>query len=322
MNDINSRYYGLVYDYLCGTRKFTADLLENQSVTEHEKRIQSIQIPRPGPVESPYAELKQKIDMLFAKGCRSKLIENIIVHGSYGDYTANCYSDIDLTIIFKDNIFSSKSFLLKARKFVVRDVIPLSLSIDPFQHHGPFVLWPRLMAQYRESILPAAVYRHAWAAAEATYTFSILQTEPDDLKLNLTRKKLFMLGRACMQTKDLYLIKRFLSNLMLIPAFFQLAKGRPCHKAVAFQRFEASVGSFEALASASALRTIWPVLPYYRTLSRLLAPILARKPLQTGAYLGRASRLFRHPFCSDYIDDCYAGLASLNNAISGAIKNG
>ena len=322
MNDINSSYYSRVYDYFCGARIKEDDLLNPQISIDDGRQKKTVHLPRHTPEKIEYAKLARKIDQLLDKGQRHHLIENIIVHGSYGDYSANNYSDIDLTIMFNDNIFYNKTLLLQARKFVLRDVIPFSLQIDPFQHHGPFILWPGLLKHYEESILPTAVYQHAWAAVKTEYTFCVSHAVSDDYKLNLTCEKVFSLGKMSVKTNDLYLTKRFLSNLMLIPAFFQLAQGKPCHKAPAFKHFQAAMGSFEALSYASAIRSNWPILTFYRILGRLLTPLLLHKTLLTGVCLGRISRLIPHRFCIEHLKKCNTGLDSICSAITRKMKNG
>jgi hypothetical protein len=320
MNPFVSKYYTRVYDYFCGAPVKPEKVL-NPDIPSHDQR-HAKRVRFKKNESGRHTGLSKKIDQLFDKGQRLNLLENIIVHGSYGDYTANNYSDLDITIMFQNGIFCDKSLLLKARRFVLRELIPLTLRMDPFQHHGPFILWPELLNGYDESILPTAVYEYAWASVEKDYTFHIPNSCSNKDKLYLTCDKVYSLGQASMKTRDLYLIKRFLSNVMLLPAFFQLAQGHPCHKATAYKRFQAEMGSFDALDLASKLRANWPDLNYYKKVSRLFTPLFRHRPLLSGVVLGRFSRVFPHGFCMGHVRKIHAELESFCSALTRIVKNG
>jgi len=322
MSNITARYYDRVYNYFCGAKIAAENVLNPSFSFDGNGYRKTAYLKKHNLNQIKFIGISNKIKQLFDKGKKLDILDNIIVHGSYGDYTANNYSDIDITLMFHTEVFYDKTLLLRARKFVLRDVIPMTLRIDPFQHHGPFILWPELLKNYDESILPIAVYEHAWASVETEYNFCVSQSRTNKEKAILTCDNLFSLGKMSIKTRDLYLIKRFLSNLMLLPAFFLMAKGNPCHKSSAYQRFEAEMGSYDSIAVASQIRANWPVLYYYKLLSRLISPLFKQHTLLSGIILGRFSRYFSHDFCMDHVREGYAGLNSICNAIKRNLKNG
>ena len=158
MNMGDREVYSQFYTYLVGTG--TEDRIPEPTVkrTTVPHLRETIAIPQFGVSHPEYERFAQHISTLASEGETLGVISNIVVHGSFGDYTAVPYSDVDLTLILRDGVIEDKQRLKQARRFITRRIIPFTLSIDPLQHHGPFVLWRQLQEDYNQAILPANVY--------------------------------------------------------------------------------------------------------------------------------------------------------------------
>lgn len=84
----------------------------------------------------------------------------VYVHGSYatGDFVES--SDFDIVYILKDVVAKDPERLLSLRKRLA-EVKNCLLKVDPLQHHGPYVITPKIMENYLESYLPLDVWKEA-----------------------------------------------------------------------------------------------------------------------------------------------------------------
>ena len=231
-----------------------------QNLTNTNSEKISIKIPG---IDQETASLYQKLRDVFDLAKRKSLITNIIVHGSHGNQTNCNYSDIDLTLVLNDNVLKSFSKLEQLRKWLRNDFLPVSLSFDPLQHHGPFFLWENLIQNYIEEILPIDVYSHSWALESSTLHFSIQKdaVHSKDAALNSARN-LQNVSKFFSNGYTMFAMKRYLSNLMLIPALYWSDVGKPMFKADSFQPFYDKFGpASEPIKIASKIREEWPSTP-------------------------------------------------------------
>ena len=248
--------YYLFSNYLNhGSNPFLPQKLSN---TNSDKI--SIKIPD---IDERITPSYQKLKDVFGIAKRKSLIKNLIVHGSHGDKTNCNYSDIDLTLVINDTILESFSKLEQLRKWLRNDFLPILLSFDPLQHHGPFFLWENLVGNYIEEILPIDVYSHSWAMEPITIDFNIqknaVRSKHIALKsaLNLQNESKFFSNGYTM-----FAMKRYLSNLMLIPALYWSDIGKPMFKADSFQPFYDKFGpASNPIKIASKIREDWPSTP-------------------------------------------------------------
>jgi len=250
------RDYYLFSNYLNhGSNSFLPQKLSNTS----SEKI-SIKIPD---IDERITSSYQKLKDVFEIAKRKSLITNLIVHGSHGDRTNCNYSDIDLTLVINDNVLESFSKLEQLRKWLRNDFLPVSLSFDPLQHHGPFFLWGNLIENYIEEILPIDAYSYSWAMESITIDFNIqkaaVRSNNVALKsaLNLQNESKFFSNGYTM-----FAMKRYLSNLMLIPALYWSDIGKPMFKADSFQPFYDKFGpASNSIKIASKIREEWPPTP-------------------------------------------------------------
>lgn len=219
---------------------------------------------------------KEKIDQIswytrflkiFQKGKQLDILQNIIIHGSYGDFTHTNYSDLDFTLVINEDALKNHNKLKQFREWLSDCLYPILQIIDPLQHHGPFYLWKSLAENYSEDILPIDVYENCWAFEQIDLSFKYSNTiiEPGKYMSIITLKKLtYSKKRFFARGYNMYEMKRFLSNLMLVPALYSRDCGKPVLKKDSFAKF---YKDFENLArpieQASIIRDRWPKTPWY-----------------------------------------------------------
>lgn len=208
----------------------------------------------------------KELEALFDQGTKKKFLKNVIIHGSYGDMTFTNYSDLDLTLYIEEKIFQNNELMNSFSNWVEGNFFTFMLSVDPLQHHGPFYLWDSLVSNYSEDILPIEAYRRSWGLKEIKIYFShfncdlpLIETKALSLETCeslLDYEKFFRYGY------NMYQMKRYLSNLMLIPAFYYTDIGYPMHKADSFELFYKEFGNLaDPIKKASEIRRNWPKTP-------------------------------------------------------------
>lgn len=150
------------------------------------------------------------------------LFKAVIIHGSLGTNEDINFSDFDGLLIVKDNWLKSKE-LSSFKKESFKNV----LEYDPLQHHGWFQLKESDFNNYPNNYLPLSVLRNSKlifpdiSEMELNIQlndffdyketlFNILDSLEDRLALNWKPKNMFQL-------------KSFLSQIMLIPCLFYSA---------------------------------------------------------------------------------------------------
>ncbi len=204
--------------------------------------------------------------VVIEEAVEAGLIENAIVHGSYGDFTFTNFSDLELTLVLTE--LSEMAMVNKTalKDWLRRRLNPFLLRVDPLQHHGVFYLWKDLLKRYSQQILPVVCYESAWSYRPVTIDFFIDSKESieEPLPLKQTLKALknieshfFRFGRSA------YAVKRLISNVLLLPAFFFQSKGRMLTKPEAIELLVAEMGleASEVVNLASELRNFWPRSP-------------------------------------------------------------
>ncbi len=195
-----------------------------------------------------------------------EIIQNAIIHGSYGDYTYTPFSDLEITLVLCDGAATDPRKLDELRRWRIRKLNPLLVRIDPLQHHGPFYVWPELLRGYDESILPISCYQSAWALDPIDLEFTPYAPTDGDpsypLLVTLTslaniERNFFRFGMTP------YSIKRLLSNLMLVPAFLSQSKSQMCTKKEAIDRArELGVRQItDVIDFSTQTRASWPETP-------------------------------------------------------------
>lgn len=209
----------------------------------------------------PYAEI------MLLEGKSLGLLRNIIVHGSYGDFSFINYSDLDITLFIEDKCIQDKTEINKLQKWINQRFYPFMLSVDPLQHHGPFYLCNFISQNYSECILPIDVYRKCWSFNNQVIPFRIhkspiSQDYPKRLSmitcgsLDSAHSSFFKYGY------NMYSMKRYLSNIMILPTLYLADQGIFLHKGHSFIPFyERFAHAADPIRLASEIRLKWPKSP-------------------------------------------------------------
>ena len=239
---------------------YNTDFVFPQKLSDDKGKMTSVDISVLSDTSS--FQVHEKLRLVLSKAKDDNLVSNLIVHGSYGDQTSNNYSDIDMTLILDDEIFTSSKKLTKLQKWLRNDLLPVVISVDPLQHHGPFFLWPNLIENYTEDILPIDVYQNAWAIEPLTVLFNSKSSNKTGNKAYSALKNLQDDSKFFHRGYTMYNIKRYLSNLMLVPALYWSDLGQPMFKGDSFEPFYKKFGSAAApIKVASEIRQKWPTTP-------------------------------------------------------------
>ena len=202
--------------------------------------------------------IERKYDDLFL---------SVIVHGSVATSEIISYSDFDGLLIVREDMVDSqklKDFKIESMRYI--------LKFDPLQHHGWFQLNEDQLKNYSESYLPLAVLEKS----KSIYPVF----KEIDLEINIKDKPDYITGLFKMinqleqkaknkwKPKNMFQLKSFLSQLMLVPCLFYSAK----HKDGIFKResFNAVKDTFTqsewlVIEIASQIRNEWnPKLNYFQ----------------------------------------------------------
>lgn len=188
-----------------------------------------------------------------------KCFRCILVHGSCADDTVIPYSDFDGLLIVKDEYVNSREL----DRFK-SESMALILQFDPLQHHGWFEIQESKLNNYSPTFLPKEVLLKAkWIYSEQQQLNLELKEEPDtdfSKPLQVLLKGLKKKHQAGWRPKNMYQLKSFLSEIMLLPTFAFTSKHRKgIYKRDSFvaakELFSAS--EWSVIERASEIRLNW-----------------------------------------------------------------
>jgi len=208
-----------------------------------------------------------ELESVYQIALTQNLLKDLVIHGSYGDFTQINFSDIELTLVIDESCFFDANQARKFSKWYRKKMLPFILKIDPLQHHGCFYLWKDFMSQYDEKILPSVAYQQCWSMSGQEFKL-LSNTNDDDFRSDALTKYKSTLSSLLNYDKtffrygmNLYSIKRLLSNFFMIPVFYYQLHGQKINKRQAINKFktdDAPVSFVDALEKASRIRDGWP----------------------------------------------------------------
>ncbi|MEM1040459.1 MAG: hypothetical protein AAGI12_13440 [Pseudomonadota bacterium] len=207
-----------------------------------------------------------ELNYIYGYGKKIGIVKDIIVHGSYGDFTFNNFSDVELTIFFSSeaeycNNKAIQSFYRLLNKFI--------LSVDPLQHHGAFALGPKTVLSYDAADLPLEAYSNCWSMTGKRIFVKKAFRNSDCRSIGVKRLRdtvrslenpdinFFKYG------SNLYTQKRFLSNIFMIPTYLLNASGEMVSKKDSFSKYKIYniPNTVQLIDCASQMRNTWPQKP-------------------------------------------------------------
>lgn len=207
---------------------------------------------------------RRELDLLDFLGNWSKkwneFFPSVILHGSLalGDFTN--YSDVDVALVVKDEVFCEKK-LFEACGEAIRHCARQVLEYDPLQHHGFHVIPEVMLSCFPAAYLPVSILLDARILGRDKPTqIDICQVyESSEAFAGLENVIRGLLNSTRPPTR-VYAAKLFLSSFMLLPALALQAEGRETTKRTSFEEFASrfSFREWEPMAWATHIRAIWP----------------------------------------------------------------
>ncbi len=190
----------------------------------------------------------------------SKFLVGSYVHGSLGSMDYNDYSDIDMLVIVSSDSCKRSADLLKIRE-AIGDVNRQVFHYDPLQHHGIFVLSEIDLNYYPEAFLPLSVFLNSRVfSGNNELDIKLRDSSFDAVRgYSLTNMMLKGCSRDRKRLTNMDRIKRFNSNLLLLPSLYLETKGVFSYKRESFELIKeyVSVDSQYALTIGSEVRDKW-----------------------------------------------------------------
>ena len=241
----------------------------------------------------------------LAHHLRRELQDKIIgayLHGSQATQEANAFSDVDALVILRDldNRSAEKAVLKKlihSQKYFYK--------LDPLQHHGWFILKESQLKQYPQTYFPHEIFEYCRSlypdkGRELSICYDESRIDYVQPLRDLCASLLGKLDRGW-RPQNLYSLKSFLSEFMLLPALYVQARDR----AGVFKKFSFSKARHDFTAEQwlimdeiSVIRAEW-----HYTINRWQKYLLTR----SNKYFRKMAVQFAAPKIPDEIDQKLAG---------------
>lgn len=190
------------------------------------------------------------------------VLKAALVHGSFATGEEVAYSDFDGLLILSKEVLKDKKKLAEVG-FRLHELRKIMHQIDPFQHHGWFVLSEYDLDDYPEWFLPTAVLPYCKSLLGNTTLDLRVQDIPDvDFKKSFCRLCESLKRKLSSNKKDwnLYQLKTIFSEFMMLPsAYIQARDGKGIFKKFSFaeMRKDFSQSEFAIMDEVSSIRTNW-----------------------------------------------------------------
>jgi len=186
------------------------------------------------------------------------LFLGVIVHGSVATNEVIKYSDFDGLLIVKEEYQNSKE-LQQFKKQSMKIIY----AFDPLQHHGWFQINEGQLQQYPQTYFPFELFEYA----KLIYPYTPLNIRVQ-IPSNLDYKQPFVDLCTSIENKiergfrprNVYQLKSFLSQIMLLPALYiQAKKKHGIFKKFSFEIVEETFGKklLTPILMASKIRRSW-----------------------------------------------------------------
>jgi hypothetical protein len=238
---------------------------------------------------------------------------SVVLHGSLASGEQIPYSDFDGLIIVRNEVFEDRSRFIALARAISQSRIIMH-EIDPFQHHGWFILTCKDLEDYPSAFLPLEVLEGACTLLGEQDLTLCIRRKPDYYTpvKNMCRR-VRKLTLAKYRPKTMYQLKSLMSEFMLLPALYLQARDQKgVQKKHSFKLaasdFNPKVWSI--MDEVSELRASWPQagsngeLRNFRKIGYIWMQYRKRKgPLIPGYFSSRLN------------DDFYCRMAELANQV-------
>ena len=191
-----------------------------------------------------------------------KYINLAVIHGSYATGMEIAYSDFDGLIVLSKELVNDEVLLAKVA-FELHQLRKIMHKIDPFQHHGWFVLSEYDLENYPEWFLPSAIFEHSRSLIGNT-KLAIHIPPITDMDFNRSFLRLCeSLNRKLSSPKvdwNLYQLKAIFSEFMMLPsAYIQARDSKGIYKKFSFgeMRKDLTAEEYSVMDEVSTIRMNW-----------------------------------------------------------------
>lgn len=232
--------------------------LYRNSKTESNSAELAITIP-------PYSgKHPQLIEMMSALAEIRNEIRLAVVHGSIATGEEIEYSDFDGLIIIADEAMMDADRLSETA-YRLHQMRKIMHRLDPFQHHGWFVLAESELKNYPEWFLPTAVLHHSKSLIGENKVIVKVQESPDvSFKKSFYRICESLIKKLSGSKADwnLYQLKSIFSEFMMLPsAYVQARDEQGIFKKFSFEsmREDFTPDEFHVMDEVTSIRSNWKV---------------------------------------------------------------
>ena len=189
------------------------------------------------------------------------------IHGSLGVGDEISYSDFDAMIIIKDKVIADIKRLLNAAE-KLNSARKIMYALDPLQHHGWFLVTEHDLKNYPENYFPHELFKYAKSLFVDKGLSLELNSDQENDGFHLAFKslceRLNKMGTKQQIPENKYEYKNFLSECMLLPAFYIQAR----YKKGIFKKFsfdearkDFSQNDWKIIDAISKIRYEWNYRP-------------------------------------------------------------
>ncbi len=200
--------------------------------------------------------------LLFELARLRPSLKAAIVHGSYAMGDEILYSDFDALLVISKEAINDKVKLAEAA-YKLHQLRKVMHRIDPFQHHGWFVVTEYDLENYPEWFLPKAVLQHGKSLLGPTKLNVVVQVKPDvDFRISFFRlcKSLKRKLTSAKSDWNLFQLKSIFSEFMMLPsAYVQARDNIGIFKKYSFNemRKDFTPEEFAVMDEVSSIRLNW-----------------------------------------------------------------
>jgi len=206
----------------------------------------------------------------FANKFFNKHTVGFYIHGSLStlDYIKGI-SDFDTLMIIKRDTILNKQLLYELKSKVMKSLRFLYM-IDPFQHHGHFIITEIDMKYYPQIYFPFILFNYSIRVIGEKY-LTFYERDSEVERKNLLWK---MCTKGFNTPQDLYSMKYFLSIIQLIPTIYLQSVGKYSYKKYSFEKVKKILNNqnWQIVEKATKIRQNWPW--YCSSPERLVANII------------------------------------------------
>lgn len=248
-------------------------LVNNNKDTNSKVDIRKINFNNTPPSRTMTTWWYSHFNQILDKAIADRIIENAIIHGSYGDGTFTNFSDIEITLLISDDSMKDGDYCVLFSNWIKKILHPFILKIDPLQHHSVFILWNNLILNYNDNILPTVSYSNCWSIKNTQLEFNVnsLHNNFSHTPFQVTISSLRNPSNFFKYGFNLYAIKRLLSNIALLPAFLYQSVGIMTSKPDAINKLldEDMYMCNHVLKTITSYRESWPETPNWVSIPRI-----------------------------------------------------